>query len=279
MAYIISENLENMTLETATSLTKAMPDLFLAWKDTQTFVDGVRKKIVTDESNGLDFASLAAVVEAVGEEFGTFQDLECQQMKQTLTKMEYRGTGRVRLADFYKPALDGAWTFQESASYLRALGALDESDPAQPSVMMVNYITSATNCIASSGFYSVCCKNECEGLLGHIEEKIGAPEASPATISALIENLPSQTISAPQKLSSSLLNRLNEIAAGHGGMVPLHGRLFAQWMHHVYPRECPYPHVSGTTDAMLPDVFMDESGSDPTATEEEMKQYVVQSTV
>merc|ERR1719410_2113414 len=29
---------------------------------------------------------------------------------------------------------------------------------------------------------------------------------------------------------------------------PQHGRLFAQWLHHVYPLECPYPHEAGTTN-------------------------------
>merc|ERR1719327_1596805 len=203
MAYILGENLNNMTLDQALELNKAMPEVFLAWKDTQNFVDGVRKNIIKDEVNGADFASLASVVEAVGEQYGSFQDFECRQMKDTLTKMEYRGTGRVRLADFYKPALDGAWTFQESSGYLRSLGALDESDPSQPSVMMANYITSHTNCIASSGFYSVCCKNECESLLGHLEEKIGSPEAKPATVIGLVEKLPSSTVTV-QTLSASL---------------------------------------------------------------------------
>jgi len=188
--------------------------------------------------------------------------------------MEHRGTGRVRLSDFYKPALDGVWTFQESSGYLRSLGALDESDPQQPSVMMVNYIISPSNCIASSGFYSVCCKNECEGLLGHIEESIGAPEAKPATIASIVGSLPSQTVTSPQKLSANLLQRLDDIAATHMGTIPLHSRLFAQWMHHVYPRECPYPHVSGTTDSKLPEQWMEASGEDGTATKEEMMQHV-----
>jgi len=193
-------------------------------------------------------------------------------------KMEYRGTGRVRLSDFYKPALNGVWTFQESSGYLRSLGALDESDAAQPSVMMVNYIISPSNCIASSGFYSVCCKNECESLLGHIEENIGTPEARPATIASIVGNLHSQTVTSPNKLSPNLLQRLDDIAATHMGTVPLHSRLFAQWMHHVYPRECPYPHVSGTTNSKLPEEWIEASGDAGTATKEEMMQHVARAT-
>jgi len=195
-------------------------------------------------------------------------------MKDALVKLEYRGTGRVRLSDFYRPALEGVWAFQESTSYLRSLGALDETSPSEPSVVMVNYISSATNCIASSGFYSVCCKNECEGLFGHLEQKIGAPEADPATIADLVVNLPSQSVIAPVQLSAKLLQRLHDIATTHMGTVPLHSRLFAQWMHHVYPRECPYPHMSGTMDSKLPEEWLDASGEDGTATEEEMKEHI-----
>jgi hypothetical protein len=276
MAFILGENLNNMTLTDAKELKAEMPEIFLAWKDTQKFVHGTQKN-VTKAEGSVDFASLAKTAEVVGEQFGSFQDFECRELKDKLTKMEYRGTGRVKLSDFYKPALDGSWTFQESVGYLRSLGLLDESDPTSPSVMIANYVTSHANCIASSGFYSVCCKNECEGLLGHLEQRIGTFEAKAEAIRGLIENLPSSTVPTPQKLSASLIQRLDEIAASHGGSVPLHGRLFAQWMHHVYPRECPYPHISGTTDSKLPDEWVDESGNEVTATDEEMMQYVAKS--
>merc|ERR1719379_2353225 len=108
--------------------------------------------------------------------------------------MEYRGTGRVKLSEFYKPALDGSWSFQESAGYLRQLGLLDESDPQQPSVMIANYMNSRANCIASSGFYTVCCKNECESLLGHLEQSIGTSHAQPSIIAVLVSNLSSSTV-------------------------------------------------------------------------------------
>merc|ERR1719343_1021992 len=62
--------------------------------------------------------------------------------------------------------------------------------------------------------------------------------------------MPSATRNAtsPWQIPPNLHDRLGEIAAKHDGLVPLHGRLFAQWLHHVYPLECPYPHEAGTTN-------------------------------
>merc|ERR1719253_1846561 len=110
--------------------------------------------------------------------------------------------------------------------------------------MVVNYLTSQANCIASSDYYSVCCIDECEDLLVHLEKSIAAPEATATRISELISALPSSSIPVPRSLSATLLSRLEDIGASHGGTVQLHSRLFAQWMHHAYPRECPYPHMS-----------------------------------
>jgi len=64
------------------------------------------------------------------------------------------------------------------------------------------------------------------------------------------------------------MNRLQEIADHHDGQVPLHGRLFAQWMHHVYPLECAFPHTSGTTSPLSPDEWMDATGLDEVTAEE-----------
>jgi len=195
-------------------------------------------------------------------------------MKASLIKISDRGTGRVRLSEFYKPALDGNWQFQESTAYLRQLGALDESDPEKPRVIISNFITSPSNCIASSSFYSVCCMDECEGLLSHLEREIAGPEASSTQIARIVANLPSSTVAAPRALSATLLTRLGEIAAENDGMIPLHGRLFAQWMHHAFPQECNYPHVAGTTNPQLPDKFAGENGAHHLATNEEMSGHV-----
>merc|ERR1712182_10308 len=69
--------------------------------------------------------------------------------------------------------------------------------------------------------------------------------ATPAQLRAMVAALPSRSMQANRSLSSWLLARLDEVAKHHGGHIPLHGRLFAQWIHYAYPRECPYPHVAG----------------------------------
>jgi len=280
MAYILGEHLSNMTLSYANSMTEQMPEIFLAWGDTQQFVRKVRQDMSNAMAVGsepsakqeLSFALLVKTAETIGEKFGKFQDGECTGLKSALMKMEDRQSGRVRLVDFYKPALDGAWQFQESIAYLRQLGALDESNPEDPRVMIPNYLYSQTNCIASSDYYSVCCLNECEDLQGHLEKQIAGPEATPERIAGLVATLASSSVPAPRQLSETLRTRLDKIAEEHGGSVQLHGRLFAQWMHHAYPRECPYPHISGTTSQQS----AAEWGDDAVATDEQLRELTAQ---
>merc|ERR1719162_670046 len=139
--------------------------------------------------------------------------------------------------------------------------------------MIPNYLMSKSNCLTSSAFYAICCSNECEGLLRHVEEMIASPSASPTRVADVISSLPSDSVDAPRNLSSTLRGRLDEIARHHGGEVPLYGRLFSQWMHHAYPRECPFPHVSGTTSPMSPEQWMVDGRSDE-ASKEEVEKYL-----
>jgi len=207
------------------------------------------------------FDDLAALVLQVGHSFGSFQNLECHTLKRKLTEMEHAGNGRVLLSRFYSNALAGGWEFMESVEYLRNQGALDESNPDSPSVVIPNYINSRMNCLTASEFYASCCLNECDGILERLESRIAAPSAEPARIAEIVSGLPSDTVDAPRNLSSALLARLDEIALTHG-RVPLHGRLFAQWMHHAYPRECPFPHISGSVNPMHPAEWAAAMGED-----------------
>jgi len=276
MSYILGSAMTKKSLKVVNKLKAKMSQIYLPWPDTQVFIRESLAK-VTQGAQLLDFAMVARVAENMGENFGSFQASECNQLKSTLLKVEDRGTGRVRLHDFYKPAFggqDGAWQFQESAPYLRQIGALDESIPGDVKVIVANYLGSQANCIASSSFYTVCCIDECESLLTHLESNIMTSEAPPDRVAGLVSSLASSTVAAPRELSATLRRRLDEIAGTHGGTIPLHGRLFAQWMHHAYPRECPFPHMSGTTAPMGALDWQAESGQDHTATKDEIERIV-----
>jgi len=262
--------------ETASKVSdRDMTQIFPGWTETQQFVRDIRSEIERTTAVGtMSFSAMTSVVEEVGERFGHFQDAECGAMKATLISMGDGGIGRVPLADFYKTSINGdTFEFQESEGYLRELGALDNTDPLHPSVIIPNYIQSATNCIASESLYSVCCLNECEQLMSHLEKEIDAPDAEPSRIATIVASLPSSTVEAPRSLSATLLGKLDEAAATHGGRVQLHGRLFGQWMHHAFPRECPFPHVAGATNPQTPDEWMAAQGTESFATKEEMRRY------
>jgi len=247
-----------------------------AWNVTEEWLANVTREVLSPVAFPFSYNDTALAVQEVGERYGSFNDGDCAKLKAEMLSIESNTPGRVRLPDFYKKGLYGYWEFNERIEYLRTLGALDESQIDRPQVIIPNYVSSRPNCLVSSGFYVVCCRNECEDLLGSLERDIGASSASPARILALVANLPSATSPAPQQLSSKLKARLEEVAARHGGEVPLHGRLFAQWLHHVFPRECPYPHEAGTVSPQTPDEWMQEKGGaeKARASKEEMMEVV-----
>mmetsp|Transcript_73733 Transcript_73733/g.198673 ORF Transcript_73733/g.198673 Transcript_73733/m.198673 type:complete len:592 (+) Transcript_73733:86-1861(+) len=204
------------------------------------------------------FEDVHGVVGGITKSFASFWDSECRSMKSTLVDMDTHHTGRVPLSKFYSHGLDTEWRFGESEEYLRDLGALDETSLRGKQVIIPNYIQATSNCIISSQHYLVCCVNDCEGLLEEIESSIGAPTAEPGQILAVVGNVSSFSTSLdeePPKLQGSLTTQLMQIAAAHGGQVPLHGRLFAQWLHYAFPRECPFPHKTGAVAALTPSEF------------------------
>jgi len=266
--FIRGQNASAVTADEVMQQHAAIESVYPGWKKTQQFARAVQQTVTeankaTDpgfDDTALPFDATMKVVEEIGERYGRWQDSECRDLKVALLNIENNGSGRVLLKDFYGSAFDGAWQFTESVAYLRDLGALDDSDRNRHSVIISNYINAPSNCIATSSIYSVCCLNECEPLLGHLELEIGQPDATPARIAEVVANLPSATTVAPRRLPEALLRRLEEVASHHGGRIPLHGRLFGQWMHHAYPRECPVPRKSGTTNPMTADEWMQENG-------------------
>jgi len=229
--------------------------------------------------NGLaskySFEDAHGIIGGITRSFASYWESECTSMKDALIAMDTHHTGRVPLSKFYSSALDTDWRFGESETYLRELGALDETSSWRgKQVIIPNYIQAASNCIVSAPHYLVCCVNYCEGILDEIEGAVGAPVVEPSDLLAVVGNVSSQTRlddDFPRELGTSLAGQLEQIAAAHGGKVPLHGRLFAQWLHYAFPQECAFPHKTGTANAVTPT----EYGDGYIATDEEMKRHAV----
>jgi len=187
------------------------------------------------------------IVTQVHREYGMRQHEECMSLKSELMKRDAKGTGRVPLHLFYQDVQNSIFFFGESFEYLRDIGALDESNPSQPNVLIANYVQGPSNCLSNHDYHSVCCVSECETLMNFFESHVQAPSATAEQLLALAGNLSSSTVEAPRILPDVLQHKMRDVADHHGGMVPLHGRLFAQWLHFSFPNECPYPALQASS--------------------------------
>jgi len=270
-SYVLQTLDGNGTIESrfdVAAFEQEMVETFPDWDDFKAWVDDVRQTKSFERSarhlmpQEFTLETVVDDVQALNDHLGAFQDINCRSLKAALADVEYKNTGRVLLSDFYRIGLEGKYLFIEYVDYLRKLGALDETDPNHPTVIIANYLAGPANCMITTNFHSVCCFDECEHLFAQVEREIAAPYAEPSRIAGIIAGLPSDTVDAPRNLSNVVVTRLQEIADHHGGVVPLHGRLFAQWLHHAYPLECPYPHAAGTTKPVTPDEWLDETDTD-----------------
>lgn len=203
------------------------------------------------------FKDVSNIVQGITSGFGHWWEQECQGIKANLMALDPEATGRVKLSRFYHRAMNGEWRFGESEAYLRELGALDDSSFWHgPRVLIPNYLLAASNCIVASTFYRVCCINECEGLQQRVEDTLKAPVGSAEDVMLAAEKVFREDLRG-EELSAGLQEKLRQIANTHHGKVPLHGRLFAQWMHYAFPQECPFPHRSGQARARTPMEFGD----------------------
>jgi len=185
--------------------------------------------------------------------------------------LDPKGLGRIPLSTFWSQPEEATYQFTESTEYLRKVGALDETLPDSPKVLIANYILGPSNCIASSTYYSICCLSECELLMNELEGKVQAPTASPERLLGLISNMSSSSIDAPRQFPLDMKTKLHTIAEHHEGEVPLHGRLFAQWLHYAFPNECPFPQVAESTVALTPSAWLDNKA---VASKEDRKQHI-----
>jgi hypothetical protein len=234
----------------------------------------LRHRIEMGEAFGTP-ESLERFALKIGEEYFKYANSDCKGMKHTLMGMEGKKAGRVRLSTFYSKSLFGGFKFNERQEYLQALGALDNSDPSTPQVIISNYVMARPNCLEASTIYAVCCSNECEDLVSSIESHFRSSFAQPKDIVDFVSTLGTDTVQAPRTFDTELVLRLQQVADQHHGTVPLHGRLFSQWLHHAFPRECPYPQKAGSTSPLTPWEWAESSSEgDSEATNEEMQKVI-----
>jgi len=118
----------------------------------------------------------------------------------------------------------------------------------------------------------VCCHNECDDILGQLERQLGQPSATPAEIIAILRT--TSLRSGSRMHAPMLRQRLQEVADHHGGRVPIHGRLFAQWLHHVYPNECAYPHKAGSKHPQWILDFEEDTGKASSLSDKQIEAFL-----
>jgi len=227
-------------------------DVRMYVQDTVKNVDYMQKDVRNPWATSVySFEQVTEIAQYLIQGYGRVQDAECRGMTGALAQLDPEGTGRIPLHIFYSQPHTADYQFKESAVYLQQVGAMDEGGVV-PSVRIANYVQGPSNCMAHSSYYSVCCLVACDGLMRDLEGSIRAPQVLPEQLLLLVGNLSSPSIEAPRSLSSGLVSKLYTIADRHAGMVPLHGRLFAQWMHLAFPQECPFPHLTKDPELFRP---------------------------
>jgi len=253
-SFIIGSRVEQLTPQEVISNVQKLPRVFSRTEAAKQLLNDIITEVASDRDS-FDLNTITSILSIFGQKLGALEDRECKKMKEKLISREERvGNGRVRLGDFYKEDKEGMAHFTESMEYMRAHGMLDESFPADPKVIIPNYLAGPSNCVSPSGHYEICCFDDCESLMDKIEGHIGAPMATPETIAAYVSSLASASQLANRTLSAGLLRLLEDVAAHHDGQVPIHGRLFSQWMHQAYPRECNHPHAVSQNRFKLTDL-------------------------
>jgi hypothetical protein len=244
-----------------------------SWGQAKTWLEKVLLETVPGQSD-YSFDQMEAAAEQVSMQLSGFLDGECRHMKSSLLEAEERNSGRVPLSKFYKKGLEKGLHFVEKPAYMRQLGALDESQPGEARVIVANWMDSPSNCLIDTGFYSVCCVNECNNVMVQLERAVGSAGASPKTIVAEISKISTSTVVAPRELPERMISRLQTVADRNDGVVPLYGRLFTQWLHFVFPRECAFPHPAGSVNPLTPEDYLKTTMEKATMTRSDLDEFI-----
>lgn len=219
------------------------------------------------------FEKTSEALTFTGNLWGRSMDKQCQEMRAILEKLDPLGTGRVPVNLLRAQERVSTFTFTETDEDLRNSGALDESMPGKKTVRIPNYMMSPSNCGEYSSYFSVCCPDRCRDIVELLEGRFLAPAADPLQVLYTVGNLssigddlegPASPLFGPN--GNDLRERIHAIAAHNGGQVPLHGLMFAQWLHYVFPLDCPHP-VKALPPSQQPGYAVDKAAERNTQVE------------
>jgi len=243
-------------------------------EDTLKNADYMRKDRVNPFSpRKYSFQEAWHVVEHLVEAYGQWQNVECHKMREALIQLDRDGMGRVFLHDFYSQPKTAEYQFAEATDYLQQIGAMDMAS-GSPQVRISNYVEGPSNCIVDTEYYSICCLSACASIMGEVEGQVRAPVVPPQHLLHIVGNLSSAHVDAPRELPDDLRQKLQTIADRHHGTVPLHSRLFEQWLHFAFPAECPFPRIQEDSAVFKPGNWMNANRNKAIASEEDMERLI-----
>mmetsp|Transcript_125580 Transcript_125580/g.390965 ORF Transcript_125580/g.390965 Transcript_125580/m.390965 type:complete len:670 (-) Transcript_125580:52-2061(-) len=233
-----------VTPEQAREERRSIESGYGGWKKLSEIMEEVVSKRAPEGSESkLSFSEAVSAAKDVMEKFEAVSAQDCQEIKQDLSAISEGDTGRVLLSELHRKAVEGSMLFAETTEYLTTLGALEDGKGGV-SVLVPNYVYSPSNCLGTTSFFDMCCPNECEVIMQQLESRLRKPEATPAEVEGVVEQLP-----GGGKVSHDALEELDGLAHGRDGLVTLHGYHFARWLHRTFPKVCPKPRAEEFTGA------------------------------
>jgi len=223
------------------------------WPQLQSFAKEVKQGASVGRE--LDFAGIVQLVEKISQGYAKWQGKDCKRVKDELTAKPSYQEGRVQLSEVKAShAAGGRSLFMESFQDFEKLGVLSEGSEAEARLIIPNYVNSQSMCLSTASMYTVCCVNECDGLLSSLEREVGGPSAEPAQLARLVAALPG--LSLGERLILDEFQGLVDAS----GQISLHGPKLASWMHRAFPLECPAPLASSKiANPKTPDEWIGES--------------------
>lgn len=272
MVYAFGLNLEISTYRDMAKAKHHLENQHAGWPHVRAFVQGQKRKFSTQRAlrgSELGFPEILQVVEEIGQQYPRWHHRDCTRAEDHLSALRGFKDGRVAISEVAAVHTAGYRSlFTESQDELHKLGVLAEPGPQ---LIASNYINSQIFCLSTASYYTACCPNKCDGPLGAFERGAAASSGEPGLIMKLADSLNT----SPAGNASDRQRELEEIAANSSGVVPLHGRPFAEWMHRAFPMQCPAPNDMPTTNPKTPDEWMGEPSENIKDTEDMMAEFAV----